>query len=184
VARRARIDDNRRAAMTPFSIRHEFDASPDALWEVIVDEPYNQELYERAKVDRELLERRDEDGHRVVVARCTSRRKLPGFVEKLLGGPLGFTESLTIFDGAQRVEQRVEPSLFRERTEFRAELNVEALEGGRSARVFRGTLSIRLPVVGRRIERLTIRDMTQAQELAVKLARDRLARRGAGSAST
>jgi hypothetical protein len=171
---RPRIDDNLGATMTPFSIRHEFDASPGALWSTIACDGYYQEIYERANVDRELLERRDEGARRTVVARCTSRRKLPAFVERLLGGPLGFTERLTIFDGELRAEQIVEPSLFRDRTDFRGELRVEALAGGRAARVFEGTLSVRLPVVGRRIERLTIRDMTRAQDLAADLARERL----------
>lgn len=160
--------------MTPFSISHDFTSSADELWKVVADPSYHRELYESAQVDRELLEERTEAGATVLVARCTSRRRLPAFVEKLAGGPLGFTETVVLRHRQRRLEQRVSPSVFAQRTRFQSVMRVDSLPQGGCRRVLEGELEISIPVLGARIERATLRDMKRVQELAVELARDRL----------
>jgi hypothetical protein len=126
------------------------------------------------QVDRELVSEREEDGvvHRVV--RSTSRRQLPGFVRRLLGGDLGFVERIEWRRGETRLALAVEPSIMAKRTHFSSTLEVEALGAERSRRVFAGSIAVDVPLVGRRIEQGAIRDMRRIHDLAADLMRERL----------
>jgi hypothetical protein len=160
--------------MTEFSIDHELPGSAEHVWALVVSDDFNAELYARVQVDRELVSEREEAGvvHRVV--RSTSRRQLPGFVKKLLGGELGFTERIEWRRGETRLSLAVEPTIMAKRTRFASTLAVEPLGEGRSRRVFAGAIAVDLPIVGRRVEQGAIRDMRRIHDLAAQMMRERL----------
>ncbi len=159
---------------TGFHIEHELPGSAERVWALVVSDAFNDELYARVEVDRELVSEREEAGmvHRVV--RSTSRRQLPGFVKKLLGGDLGFVERIEWRRGETRLALTVEPSLMARRTRFASTVAVEPLGAERSRRVFAGSIAVDLPLVGRRIEQGAVRDMRRIHDLAAQLMRDRL----------
>ncbi len=160
--------------MTEFSIDHELPGSAERVWALVVSDEFNAELYARVEVDRELVSEREEAGmvHRVV--RSTSRRQMPAFVKKLLGGDLGFTERIEWRRGETRLALAVEPTIMARRTRFASTLTVEPLGDGRSRRVFAGSIAVDLPIVGRRIEQGAVRDMGRIHELAAQMMRERL----------
>jgi hypothetical protein len=162
--------------MTEFTIEHEFAAEPDAVWQLVVDDDFNAELYARVQVDRAVLEDRDDAGQRVRRVRSTSRRNLPGFVQRLVGGPLSFDEEIRWRPGDHTLSLRVSPSILRERTRFDSQVAVEPAGPGRARRRFTGSIAIDLPLIGRRIEEGTVRDMRRIHDLAADLMRQRLAR--------
>lgn len=159
---------------TEFHIEHELPASAERVWALVVSDDFNSELYARVNVDRELVSEREEGGvvHRVV--RSTSRRQMPGFVRRLLGGDLGFVERIEWRRGETRLALAVEPSIMAKRTHFASTLEVEALGAERSRRVFAGSIAVDVPLVGRRIEQGAVRDMRRIHDLAADLMRERL----------
>lgn len=159
---------------TGFHIEHELPASAERVWALVVSDEFNSELYRRVEVDRELVSEREEDGVVRRVVRSTSRRQLPGFVKKLIGGDLGFVERIEWRRGETRLALAVEPSLMTRRTRFTSTVAVEPLAGDRSLRVFAGSIAVDLPLVGRRIEEGAVRDMRRIHDLAVEMMRDRL----------
>lgn len=160
--------------MTEFEIEHEFAAGVEEVWALVVSDEFNAELYARVDVDRDVLSDSEEAGvvHRVV--RSTSRRQLPGFVKKLIGGDLGFVERIQWRRGETRLALAVEPSIMARRTRFASTVAVEPLGQGRSRRVFAGSIAIDVPLVGRRIEQGAVRDMRRIHDLAAQMMRERL----------
>ena len=159
---------------TAFHIEHELFASADRVWALVVSDEFNADLYRRVNVDRELVSEREEAGVVRRVVRSTSRRQLPGFVKKLIGGDLGFLEQIEWRRGETRLALAVEPSLMARRTRFASTVAVEPLAADRSRRVFAGSIAVDLPLVGRRIEEGAVRDMRRIHDLAVQMMRERL----------
>lgn len=159
---------------TGFHIEHELPASAERVWALVVSDEFNSELYRRVEVDRELVSEREEDGLVRRVVRSTSRRQLPAFVKKLLGGDLGFVERIEWRRGETRLALAVEPSIMAKRTRFASTVAVEPLGPERSRRVFAGSIAVDVPLVGRRIEEGAVRDMRRIHDLAVEMMRDRL----------
>lgn len=160
--------------MTEFRIEHELPAAAARVWELVVSDDFNAELYARVQVDREVVSEREEAGvvHRVV--RSTSRRQLPGFVKRLIGGDLGFIERIEWRRGETRLALAVEPSLMARRTRFASTVAVEPLGPDRARRVFAGSIAVDVPLVGRRIEEGAVRDMRRIHDLAAQMMRERL----------
>lgn len=160
--------------MTEFSIEHELPAAADRVWALVVSDEFNAELYAAVQVDREVVSESEEAGLVRRVVRSTSRRQLPGFVRKLIGGDLGFVERIEWRRGETRLALAVEPSLMAKRTRFTSTVAVEPLGADRSRRVFAGSIAIDVPLVGRRIEQGAVRDMRRIHDLAAQMMRQRL----------
>jgi hypothetical protein len=163
--------------MTEFRIDQEFEADADAFWRLFTDGKYHDEWYRSVGVKRSELSRAERDGKLVVVARYGSERQLPSFVRALLGGrELGYVETTT-FDGAlRRVEQRVEPTLFADRVRFGGTITIEAIAPGRVRRGYAGSIAVDAPLVGKRIEQSTIKEMQRTHAEAAKVTQGWLLR--------
>ncbi len=168
--------------MTDFSIVHEFDTDAETFWRVFFDEHHAAAFYGSIGVVRTELRRDEDDDSLVVIARYSSERQLPGFVRKILGNrELGYVETLTYRKREGYAAQHVEPSIAAERTRFSGRIAVEPVAAGRIRRRYDGRLSIAIPLVGGRIERATIDDMTRAHQRAAEVTRAWLADAGPGS---
>jgi hypothetical protein len=160
--------------MTGFRIEHEFAAEADRVWALVVSDEFNAELYARVEVDREVLSEEEVDGVVRRVVRSTSRRQLPGFVVKLIGGELRFVERIEWRRSERNLTLRVEPSFMARRTRFGSTMAVEPLDGARSRRVFAGSIAVEVPLLGRRIEQGAVREMQRVHDLAAEMIRERL----------
>lgn len=140
----------------------------------MVSDEFNAELYARVDVDRVVVSESEEAGLVRRIVRSTSRRQLPGFVRKLIGGDLGFVERIEWRRGETRLALAVEPGIMAKRTRFASTLAVEPLGEDRSRRVFAGSIAVGVPLVGRRIEQGAVRDMRRIHDLAATMMRQRL----------
>ena len=163
--------------MTEFSIDQEFEADADAFWRLFTDGKYHDEWYRSVGVRRTETSRVQDGDRLVVVARYGSERELPGFVRALLGGrELGYVETTTFDAARRRVEQRVEPTVFAERVRFGGTIAIEAIGNGRVRRAYAGRIAVDAPLVGRKIEQSTIKEMQRTHAEAAKVTRAWLAR--------
>jgi hypothetical protein len=165
--------------MTEFRIDQEFEADPDTFWRLFTDGTYHDEWYRAVGVRRQELSREDrpQEGTLVVVARYGSERQLPSFVRALLGGrELGYVETTTFDRARRRVEQRVEPTVFADRVRFGGTITIEAIAPGRVRRAYAGSIAVDAPLVGRKIEQSTVKEMERTHAEAAKVTRAWLAR--------
>lgn len=155
---------------THFKFVHEFDTDPERFWKVFFHEPYNVEMYDRIGVkERRMLERREEGDTIRWKVRIMPKRDLPGFVQKIVGGDLGYVEISTWSRKDNKIDVRVEPTLMKEKTKIHGIYTLTPIGPGRVRRVFEGDLSVSIPLVGGKIEGFIISDMEKSYQVAAQV---------------
>lgn len=153
--------------MTEFRFEHTFDGSAGDYWWTFFSDECTREQYEAVGVrDFDVIERTD-DGQRVVrVVRVTPARELPGFIRKLTGASLSYTERTELDRIAGTATTEVTPATLGGRITVRGTHRIEALSGDRIERVFSGAIEARVPLVGGRIESAILADMESSYALS------------------
>jgi len=153
----------------------EFDVDPLRVLEVYESQPYRQQVADASGMDKELLERRDEGDVRHERIRVQRREPLPGFVAKILG-----SKTLTYFQ-IDRTELstgnstwRVEIPALGERVSIRGSTTFTPTPRG-CVRVVRGSVSVKVPLVGGRIEKAVAGDFQRGAARAAEIAKGLLA---------
>ena len=147
--------------MTPFRIEHEFRGELARFWQVFFDESCMREQYRQVGVKEfAVLELVDEGETIRRTIHVVPNRDLPVVIRKITGATLGYTEHLTFTRSANRVDIHIVPSTLPERTQIAGVYSVTPLAPGRMLRVFEGSIAIDVPLLGRRIERTVLDDMT------------------------
>jgi hypothetical protein len=156
--------------MTPFKFVAEFPCDPDKFWKLFWHDPYNVELYGRIGVkERRFLEKVETDDAIRFKLRIMPQRDLPGFIKKLVGGDLGYTEMSTWHKKDNRIVCHIEPTLFKEKTKIDAIYTITPIGPGRVRRVFDGSISISIPLAGKKIEEFIVSDMEKAYQTAAQV---------------
>jgi hypothetical protein len=165
--------------MQRFHIVHEFDGSPDDFWEIFFREDYNRAFYGAVEVELEVLmdERAGDRIDRVV--RYRSTKEPPALMKPFLPDGLGYVERGTFDRVASRFEHSIEPNAMSERTEIRGAVTVESVAPGRIRRTYEGFVSIKVPLLGSRLEAGAIEQMQKTNDTAAAVTSEWLARRAA-----
>ena len=149
--------------MTPFHLEREFAGTLDAFWKVYFDPSCVEATYAAVGVKAwELVELRDEGDRMIRTIHAVPSRELPAFVRALTGASLGYTETTTIYRAENRGEVVVEPDTLGARCDIRGNYAVEPLGDDRLRRSFAGHVHIDVAVVGRRIERVVLDDLSRS----------------------
>jgi hypothetical protein len=152
--------------MQEFCVVQELEAPSSSYWELHFDPVYNAAFYDVVDIDLEVLEERREGARIEREVRYSVRTPVPALVRPLLPDGLSYVERAT-FDREQQVlEHTIHPNTAAARTDIRARLHVEDLGAGRSRRIYRGSVSIQVPLIGRRLEQSTVRNIVESQERA------------------
>ncbi len=140
------------------SVDNIFAISAEGYWSRLFPDPdYHEQLYLEGLgfPAYELLEeRREADGtlHRRI--KVTPKTKLPGFLQKLLGGTTSYEEHGRFDPERQTFAFQVHMGRLSERATIRGELRTEPEGPDRCRRVCAMEISVRVPGVGRKIERI------------------------------
>ncbi len=152
---------------TPFKFVAEFATDPDSFWKIFWNDDYNAILYDRLEVKERRFLQRDEDDEKIrFQLRVMPRRDLPAFVQKFVGGDLGYTEISTWWKRKNRIDVKVEPTLMKDKTQIDAVYTIEPLGAKRVRRTFEGKIAIAIPLVGGKVEKFIIGDMEKAYQVA------------------
>ncbi len=163
--------------MSHFKFVHDLNADPARFWEVFFDEPYNQAVYKHVGVKERVYLDKQEDGElRTWVLRVMPERDLPEFAKKILKGDLGYVEHARMIKSANRIECRIEPTIFKDKTKISAVYSVASTGPGKSTRVFEGDVEVSIPLVGRKVEEFIISDMAKAYQTIADFTNEWLAK--------
>jgi hypothetical protein len=165
--------------MQRFRIVHEFEARPEDFWELFFREDYNRAFYAAVDVELEVLSDVRDASRIVREVRYRSTQPVPAIMRPFLPDGLGYTERSTFDRAAARFEHTIEPSTFGDRTEIKGEMVALVIAPGRIRRVYTGSVSIRVPVMGGRFEAGTITSMERTNDVAAAVTAQWLARRAA-----
>lgn len=167
--------------MTPFRIEHEFRCqSVEAFWDLFFDDEHAAALDEHTDIEeREVVERRDEGDKLYRTIRMRPKRQLPGWFRKLTKKELAYTQNEVFHKAENRIEIEIVPTVFSGKTEIKSVYTLTEVAPGRYNRVFEGSISIKVPMFGKRIERSILQDMEKSYELGAALTQRRLDERAA-----
>jgi hypothetical protein len=166
--------------VTHFVISHEFEADPERYWPMFFDDAYNAALYDRLKVkERKVIEWREDETTIYRSIRVLPERDLPGFMKKLLGGDLGYTEISTYKKGTNHIDTVVETTLLKDKIDMKILYDLIPLAPGRLQRKIEGDIKVSVPLVGGKIESVVINDMKRSYDVAAQLTGEWLKKGGA-----
>jgi hypothetical protein len=148
---------------------HDLPCSVETFWELYFDEAYN------AAVDRELdlgenqVLSREDDGDLVrMTVRVAPRREIPRAVRKVLrSATLAYTEHRELDRSRSHLAWRVtHEAVGPRRLDCSGVLRVEARGDDRCRRVLDGAIDVRIPMVGRFIEKAIATDVVRCYDVA------------------
>jgi hypothetical protein len=163
--------------MSHFKFVHEQNCDPARFWEVFFDEAYNQATYAYVGVkERQFLDMQDDGKIKTWVLRVFPQRDLPEFVKKMMKGDLGYIEHARMDKAANRIESRIEPTLFKDKTKINAVYTVASTAPGKCVRTFEGDVEVSIALIGRKVEDFIVADMTKAYNSIAEFTNEWLAK--------
>lgn len=145
-----------RHVSTPFSFEHVFRApSVTALAHAYFDLEHSLVQDRAAELtDRVVVEETDTETERKVTWRVTSTRQLPVIARPFVsGGKLTFLESMTWNKTTNAITMSVVPQILGGRMQITGSYDLALVGEGKVRRVYQGTISAAIPLVGGKIER-------------------------------
>ena len=165
--------------MSHFKFVHDVNADPERFWEVFFDDAYNQAVYKYVNVkERQFLDLQDDGVLKTWKLRVFPQRDLPDFVKKVVKGDLGYIEHGSMKKGSNRIESRIEPTLFKDKTKISASFSIEPIAPGKVRRTFEGDVEVSFPLVGGKVEKLILADMEKAYDQIAAFTNEWLATHG------
>ncbi len=153
--------------MTPFRFEIEFRGDEEDYWRAFFDDDCTREQYELIGMSRfDVLERED-DGDRLTRALYVGpERDFPAIIKKVFGTSSGVHDTTVWYRSEGYAETHVRTDMFASRIDISGRHSVQTVADGVFTRVFEGHISIRIPLVGGRIERIVYNQMKESYKLS------------------
>ncbi len=160
---------------------HFVPTDPGTWWNLMEDPEFLAATDANSGLLRETLANTPgagQGGRRLLHVRWTSQRELPGVVKRVLGADHLSYELIQHMDD-ERFHMRWEivPPISKDRFEGRGEFWIEEAPGG-CVRKVNGTIEIRIPIVGGRIEKLLANEIAKSHAANAETAKGWLGRKG------
>jgi hypothetical protein len=159
---------------------HFVPADPATYWELMEDPEFLAATDANSGLLRETLKDQagaGRDGRRLLHVRWTSQRKLPRVVKKVLGADRLRYELIQHMDDAGfRMSWEIVPPISKDRFDGTGEFWIEPAPGG-CVRKVTGSIDIRLPIVGGRIEKMLAAEISKSHAANAKTATEWLGRK-------
>ncbi len=149
---------------TPFRSEHTFRASSRAIvFAVYFDPAHRDEQDRRVEVARrDILEDVDGPTERRRTSRVFPRRQLPAIVRVLVKGDLSYDETIVWTKADDTIDFDIQPRLFDGRAQIVARYTLRPGGPREVRRIYEGTVAVAARLVGPRIERAIIDDMSRS----------------------
>jgi hypothetical protein len=165
--------------MHTFRVVQPFEGTPADFWAVLLDMDYVRAFNAAGDIEVEVL-RLVRDGARVERdLRYRSSRPVPLVVRPFFPDGIGYVEHGVLDETAQRYEHRLEPVPLGSRAELRASITLEVTGVERFRYIYEGAFTIRVPVLGGRLEREAAAAFSAERPEATALTQSWVARRAA-----
>lgn len=158
--------------MTPYALTHRFSHTHPRVLLAAFTHPAHQALQDQNAdvLRREIIERVDDDARYRCECRVFPRRQLPGFVRPFVRGGLEYHEVVSWDKATDVLEIDVQPAVLGGRSRIRASARVVA-DGADAVRIYNGTVTVEVALVGGRIERGIIEEIGRTMDAAAEHTR-------------
>ncbi len=160
------------------TIRNTFPCDPATLWAIFDDPEFDRRLEAESGVRRELVGTTHEGAVVVRTLRCFSKKELPGFMATALGSKhLSYDQVSRFYADRNELHWDVVPTVMKDRVTARGITRV--IPGsGECERFIDGTIEVRIPLVGGRIEAKLMEEIKSSYDRAAAIANALIDERG------
>lgn len=159
------------------NIRNRFACSPDELWDLFLEPEFDRRMTAKSDLDTELLEVRAEGDVEIRRVRVTNRTELPGVVARVVGSKhLTYEQETRLERASGRQSWKVIPPQMADKIIARGVTQVRPQAGG-CERAVEGNFEVRIPFVGRQIEKVVVSSVERSFEVAAGVVQAMLAER-------
>jgi len=157
--------------MQQINVVHDFPGiSPDRWFEIYLDDGFNEELERRLDVkSRKVLESK-QDGD-IVRRRVKMEPNVPGMFQKFVKDGMSIEEQSTVYLDRHHVDWTTIPSMGGDKFKSSGTLEVAA-QGDGCRRTLKGTVEVKIPLMGKKIEKKILETIHQSYEIATALMKD------------
>ena len=158
-------------------VQTDFSADPKTVWDVFEGDDFDRRLEQVTSVSRTTLDERPEGDVVVRRVKCVSKRDLPGFMARALGTKqLTYTQINRLDVAKTSMSWVVELPVLRDKVKVSGTTVIVATPSG-SRRTVSGDVSVRIPLVGGRIEKTIVAEFERSYAGAAQIARELLSAR-------
>ena len=159
------------------SVRHIFNCSMETFWAMFWDPDDGNRLEEETGVHREMLWLREEGPLKIYRMRFTPDSDLPGPVAKFAGTKkLVYEQENRLNTETHVLEWQVFPTVARDKITAKGTMTMRDVPNG-VERLVEGDVKVRVPIIGRRIEKLVLNSVVTSYEHAAGITHKWLADR-------
>ena len=160
-----------------FELKHTFDCDAETLWSITEDPEFEERLGEASASTRETVELTVTDSERYARKRITVDRDLPPAMQKVIGGEkIAYDQETWRALPGNKLRWSISPNVLRGRFVGEGTTRVRDI-GGRCERIISGDLQVKVPIVGRKMEKRLVDDVSASYERAAAIVREMLAER-------
>lgn len=134
------------------SVSHTFPCTEDVFWQMFWDDEYDRMMTESAGFTRETLWDRQEGSDRVWRMRFIPDQKLPAMVARAVGTDRLIYEQVSRLTPDRVLHWEVFPAVVPEKVTAKGTMRIQPVRGGVD-RIVEGEISVRIPIIGGRIEK-------------------------------
>lgn len=162
-------------------LRHSFSCDAETLWRLTDSDEFEARLAEASNTTREIVERRHENGEHYRRLRISVNRDLPSPMRKVLGSDtIRYDQETWRRDGENTLRWSITPMVLQGRFHGEGLTRIESEPSGGCARIIEGELTVKVPIIGRKMEERLVNDVAQSYARAAEILRDMLAAEQAG----
>lgn len=158
--------------MRPYELVHVFpDIAPRDLL-LLMTSPEHQQLQDSVgNVERrDFISRVSDDAQYRCECMVYPARKIPAYIRPLLGGGLECHEIVSWDKATDRLEIDVHPAVLGGRSRVRATVTVVA-DGTSTVRTYAGQVTVEVRLIGGRVEKSIVEEMTRTMDAAAAATR-------------
>ncbi len=162
-----------------YTITDDFDTSLQHYWDIFFDDTYNAELYKRLKIGREVQElQREGEGDDLVIRRkvkLSPQREVPALFAKFVKGAITYTEQNVYTARTSSMDVVTIPGFMADALTTRGIYKVQALGPHKVRRIWDGDVSCKIPLLGGKVEKGIVEEVTQSYRDTTEFTRKWLA---------
>ncbi len=144
---------------TKISIEDRFDCSPQKLYDLLSNDKFDDELMQALKMQKsKQSEEKNADGTLFKI-RLTSPDEIPAIAKKFTGDHLSYVETRQWQDSKLANTWLIQPEVKGTTVEAKGTTHIVA-DGAGCIRKTEGTISVNLPLIGRKIEEMVLKTIT------------------------
>ena len=161
--------------MIEYEVTDEFQTTIDAYWEMFFGDAYNEALWKHLAMKREQLEfRREGEGDDEVIHRVqklTPQRDVPAALRRLVKEAISYEERNIWRKRTNVMEVITIPNFFADKFKSKGTYELVPIGDAKLKRVWKGSCECRVPLVGGKVEKHVVDEVTASYRATTSFTR-------------